>query len=88
MPFGPQGLQHIDAVLARQPDIEQDEGGLQASGHLQSLTPIHGVCRLKTVLLQIKLQNLGDLLLIFDDEYAIFRHPASAVPVIGALTRF
>ncbi len=75
--FGTQCLQDIETILTGQADIEQDERRVDASCQLQANAPITGMKRLKTILLQIQLQDLGDLKLIFDDENAGRRHVPS-----------
>ena len=66
---GPQAATDFQAVNARQHDIEQDEIELFRFRDLQPRIPCEGQLHGAGEILQVALENLGEFLLVFNDQY-------------------
>jgi hypothetical protein len=60
----------LDAVHARQAEVEDDQIGEERLGVVERLGAVPGELDVVTLHAQRALQNLGDLLVVLDDEHA------------------
>jgi hypothetical protein len=66
----PQPPRDLDAVELRQPEVEDDEVGVEGRRLVQRGLAVAGDAHLVTLQAQGALEHLGDLLVVLDDEHA------------------
>ena len=75
----PDLLQDRPPVHDGQHDVQQHQVGLEGAEHLHPPAPVLGHLGLEALLLQIEVEQLGDVAVVLHDQY-LFGHVQPSIP--------